>query len=95
MYARKDQMRVRNLIFFCTYCLITKNTLISVECQPPVGYNQVASVGKYYKSSNDMVTWQIAKDRCSSEGGTLVELRTKEEYEAIRPIFGKIMFYFK
>ena len=52
----------------------------------------MASVDKYYKSVKDSVTWQEARDACSSEGTILVELRTLEEYQAIRPIYGKIMF---
>ena len=52
-------------------------------------------MGKYYKSVKDSVTWQAARDACSSEGTILVELRTADEYQAIRPTFGKIMSKFK
>ena len=37
----------------------------------------------------DKVTWYEARDACSSEGAMLIELRTLEEYQAIRPIYGK------
>ena len=71
-------------------------TLISATCQPPAaGYTLQTSVNKYYKSVRDSVTWQAARDACSSEGTILVELRTADEYQAIRPIFGKIMSKFK
>ena len=70
-------------------------TLISATCQPPAGYNLIVSVGKYYKSVKNSVTWQAARGACSSEGTILVELRTADEYQAIRPIFGKIMSKFK
>lgn len=72
----------------------TNNTLISATCQPPAGYTLITSVNKYYKTVKDSVTWQAARDACSSEGTILVELRTAEEYQAIRPIYGKIMFKF-
>ena len=66
-------------------------TLVSANCQPPAaGYNLVTSVDKYYKAVKDSVTWQSAKAACSSDGTMLVELRTAADYQAIRPIFGKV-----
>ena len=61
-----------------------------MTCQPPAGYNLIASVDKYYKALRDRVTWYEARDACSSKGTILVELRTLNEYQAIRPIYGNI-----
>ena len=81
-------------VTFVVYCQGTTNILISVACQPPAGYNLIPSVDKYYKSVRYRVTWQEARDACSSEGTMLVELRTAEEYQAIRPIFGIFIYSF-
>ena len=64
----------------------------AVACHPPAGYNFKPSVDKYYKPVKNSVTWQVARDACASEGTILVELRTKADYQAIRPIYGKNMF---
>ena len=61
-----------------------------MTCQPPAGYNRVASVDKYYKPVKEKVVWHTARDACNSEGAILVELRTSEEYQAVRPIYGNI-----
>ena len=96
--AIKTPVRVRsgcqNLGFqsFIWLAQGTNNILISVVCQPPAGYNLVASVDTYYKAVKNSVTWQVARDACSSEGTILVELRTAAEYQAIRPYFGKVEF---
>ena len=63
---------------------------ISVLCQPPQNYNFYASVDKYYKPVKQGVDWYQARDACINEGTILVELRTPQEYQAIRTIFGKI-----
>ena len=65
-----------------------------MACQPPAGYNLIASVDKYYKALTDRVTWYEARDACSSKGTILVELRTLKEYQAIRPIYGNMMIKF-
>ena len=68
-------------------------TLISATCQPPAaGYTFKTGVDKYYKPVKNSVTWQAARVACTSEGTILAELRTAAEFQAIRPIYGKIMF---
>ena len=69
-----------------TAAVLTTTTITT--CQPPPGYTYKTSVDKYYKPVKDSVTWQTAKDACSSEGSMLVELKTLAEYQAIRPLFG-------
>ena len=64
-------------------------TVTNTTCQPPSGYTYETCVDKYYKPVKAKVTWQTAKDACSSEGSMLVELRTSAEYHAIRPVYGK------
>ena len=64
----------------------------AVACQPPAGYTLKTGVDKYYKPVKNTVTWQAARAACSSEGTILAELRTAADYQAMRPIFGKIMF---
>ena len=72
-----------------SFCI---TTLVAATCQPPDhDYTLETSVDKFYKPVKNKVTWQAARDACSSEGTFLVELRTEEEYKAIRPIFGKIL----
>ena len=65
--------------------------LISVTCQPPAGYVYHASVDKYYKPVREKVVWHTARDACISDESILVELRTIEEYRAVRPIYGNMM----
>ena len=76
---------------FSTHCTtkFTAFICISGPCQAPAGYNYIASVDKFYKEVKKKVTWDQAKDACYSEGTMLIELRTLEEYQAIRPIHGK------
>ena len=76
--------------FLCPSSTTTKFVLGA--CQPLVGYTLNPSVDKYYKPVKNSVTWQAARDACTSDGTKLVELRTKADYQAIRPIYGKNMF---
>ena len=59
-----------------------------MSCQPPAGYTYTASVDKYYKVVKNKVGRTQARDACYSEGTVLVELRTLQDYQAIRPIYG-------
>ena len=76
---------------YSTHCTtkFTAFICISGPCQAPAGYNYEASVDKYYKEVKNKVKWDQARDACSSEGTMLIELRTIEDYQAIRPIYGK------
>ena len=83
-----DMELLQKLLFLFIEASLVKPNL-ATTCQPPEGYKLEASVGKYYKAVEQLVTWQQAKDACTSDGTVLVELRTADEHTAIRPIFGK------
>ena len=82
----KDCSAVFNYI--CEFKCTMTTTVTNTTCQPTSGYTYKTSVDKYYKPVKDKVTWQTAKDACSSDGSVLVELRTSAEYQAIRPVYG-------
>ena len=90
--SRMDPRQSHLIALLGLSCCIT--TLVTATCQPPDhDYTLETSVDKFYKPVKNKVTWQAARDACSSEGAFLVELRTEEEYKAIRPIFGKLLIW--